>query len=148
MTIRNLNEIPGKDMAATCSNLAAPDTQFEILVGSEALLAHFSVDIPQAVTTVLGRWKTGGKIYCLGRLQENALFGDWRPSDSPNTARARYRFRRSNIDALDSSTIITSTYAIDYSEWHAVVLVYRVSNCLHQTRRSIPLKFCSTSSSN
>jgi len=50
--IDNLNELAGKGMAATCSSLDAPDAQFEILVGSEALLADFSVDIPQAAPIV------------------------------------------------------------------------------------------------
>ncbi|KAK3900918.1 E1-E2 ATPase-domain-containing protein [Staphylotrichum tortipilum] len=62
VTVSALNEIPGKGMAATCS---AGDADFELLVGGEALLGDFSVDISKDVVMTLGRWKTDAKSIAL-----------------------------------------------------------------------------------
>ena len=77
----NLNEIPGKGMAATCSSLGAPGARFDILVGNEALLADFGVDIPQAVTTMLERWKAEAKSIALVAYKRMPSPG---ATDAPN----------------------------------------------------------------
>lgn len=81
--VDHVDEIPGKGMAATCSSSVAPDVPFEILVGNEALLADFGVDIPQAVTVVLERWKTQAKSVALVACKKTPSPGTGAPPDRP-----------------------------------------------------------------
>ncbi|WAO87371.1 Hypothetical protein NCS54_00467700 [Fusarium falciforme] len=115
--IGNLNEIPGKGMAATCSSLAAPDAQFEILVGSEALLADFSVDIPQAVTTILERWKTEAKSIALVAYKRMSSPGTGSPPNHPTPHVLAAAFAVSDPIRPEAPAIVHALHARGVAVW-------------------------------
>ncbi|KAH7124490.1 copper resistance-associated p-type ATPase [Dactylonectria macrodidyma] len=115
--IGNLNEIPGKGMAATCSSLAAPDAQFEILVGSEALLADFSVDIPQAVTTILERWKTEAKSIALVAYKRMSSRGTGSPLNHPSPHVLAAAFAVSDPIRPEAPAIVRALHARGVAVW-------------------------------
>lgn len=115
--IDNLNEIPGKGMAATCSSLAAPDTQFDILVGSEALLADFSVDIPQAVSTILERWKTEAKSIALVAYKRMPSPGTGDPPNHPTPHVLAAAFAVSDPIRPEAPAIVRALHARGVAVW-------------------------------
>ncbi|KAI3335531.1 heavy metal translocating P-type ATPase [Ustulina deusta] len=60
----DVEEIPGKGLKALCSG-NAQDESFNILVGNEALMRDFSVNISPAAATSLQTWKTEAKSIAL-----------------------------------------------------------------------------------
>ena len=63
-SIANIEEVPGMGMKATCTG---PNTEarFDLIIGNEALMAEFSVDISPAVATLIQRWKIEAKSIAL-----------------------------------------------------------------------------------
>ncbi|WPG98649.1 Hypothetical protein R9X50_00144200 [Acrodontium crateriforme] len=62
--IENVEEVPGKGMKATC---IMPNymSAYEIIVGSEALMADYSVEISAKVAAMLQKWKSEAKSIAL-----------------------------------------------------------------------------------
>ncbi|KAH8647633.1 E1-E2 ATPase-domain-containing protein [Ilyonectria robusta] len=116
--IDNLNEIPGKGMVATCLSLAAaPDTQFEVLVGSEALLADFSVDIPQAVSTILERWKTEAKSIALVAYKRMPSPGTSDPLNHPTPHVLAAAFAISDPIRPEAPAVVRALHARGVAVW-------------------------------
>jgi P-type Cu+ transporter len=115
--IGNINETPGKGMAATCSSLADPEVQFEILVGSEVLLADFSVYIPQATTTMLERWKTEAKSIALVAYKRMPFSGAGGPPDHPTPHVLAAVFAVSDPIRPEASAIVRALHARGVDVW-------------------------------
>ncbi|KAI1419656.1 heavy metal translocating P-type ATPase [Xylaria sp. FL1777] len=64
VSVGDVEEIPGKGLKALCSG-GAQDESFDMLVGNEALMRDFSVNIPPAAATSLQIWKTEAKSVAL-----------------------------------------------------------------------------------
>ncbi|KAK5626111.1 hypothetical protein RRF57_001826 [Xylaria bambusicola] len=64
VSVIDVEEIPGRGLKAICSG-DTPDEAFHIVVGNEALMQDFSVNIPPAANTSLQTWKTEAKSVAL-----------------------------------------------------------------------------------
>ncbi|KAI1182202.1 heavy metal translocating P-type ATPase [Nemania serpens] len=64
VTVSDVEEIPGKGVKASC-NGDSQDESFDVLVGNEALMWDFLVNIPPAAATSLQKWKTEAKSVAL-----------------------------------------------------------------------------------
>ena len=116
--IDNLNEIPGKGMTATCSTTSiSPYAQFEILVGSEALLVDFNVDIPQAVTTMLERWKTEAKSTALVAYKRLSSQSPGNPPDRPTPHVLAAAFGVSDPIRPEAPAIVRALHARGIAVW-------------------------------
>ncbi|KAI0876717.1 heavy metal translocating P-type ATPase [Hypoxylon argillaceum] len=62
--VDNVEEIPGRGLKALCSGNTQEES-FEILVGNEALMRDYSVQISPAAAASLQRWKTEAKSVAL-----------------------------------------------------------------------------------
>ena len=113
----NLDEIPGKGMAATCSSVAAPDARFEILVGSEALLADFGVGIPQAVATRLERWKTEAKSIALVACKRTPSLGTGSPPNHPTPHVLAAAFAVSDPIRPEAPAVVRALHARGVAVW-------------------------------
>ena len=58
---RHIDEIAGKGMKGSFTTKTLQGQLVEALVGNEALMAEYKVDIPSEVIRTLGSWKTQGK---------------------------------------------------------------------------------------
>ncbi|KAI1826677.1 heavy metal translocating P-type ATPase [Xylaria intraflava] len=65
--VSNVEEIPGKGIKASCNG-----ESFDIVVGNEALMRDYSVDIPPAVAASLRAWKTEAKSVVLVAVKSNS----------------------------------------------------------------------------
>ncbi|TGJ88256.1 hypothetical protein E0Z10_g613 [Xylaria hypoxylon] len=70
VAVGDVEEIPGKGLKALCSG-ETQDESFDILVGNEALMRDFSVNIPPATATSLQTWKTEAKSVALVATKSN-----------------------------------------------------------------------------
>ncbi|KAI1410725.1 heavy metal translocatin [Hypoxylon sp. FL1857] len=66
--VTGVEEIPGKGLKATYTT-ESPTEKFDIIVGNEALMRDFAVDIPLTVATNLQTWKSEGKSVALAALK-------------------------------------------------------------------------------
>ncbi|KAI2472890.1 heavy metal translocatin [Annulohypoxylon bovei var. microspora] len=66
--VSNIQEIPGKGLTATFIASSPPES-FDIIVGNEALMDDFMVDISFGVATNLQTWKKEGKSIALVAIQ-------------------------------------------------------------------------------
>jgi heavy metal translocating P-type ATPase len=64
VAITDVEEVPGRGLKAMCSG-DTQDRNFDILVGNEALMRDYAVNIPPAVTISLQIWKTEAKSVAL-----------------------------------------------------------------------------------
>ncbi|KAI1141259.1 heavy metal translocatin [Hypoxylon sp. FL0543] len=67
-SVVSVEEIPGKGLKATYTS-GVPPEKFEIIVGNEALMRDFAVNVPLAVATNLQTWKSEGKSVALAALR-------------------------------------------------------------------------------
>ncbi|KAI3321174.1 heavy metal translocating P-type ATPase [Xylariaceae sp. AK1471] len=72
VAISDVDEIPGKGLKAMCTG-ETKDESFDILVGNEALMRDYSVNIPPAVATSLQKWKTEAKSVALVATKSSSL---------------------------------------------------------------------------
>ncbi|KAI8623025.1 heavy metal translocating P-type ATPase [Xylariaceae sp. FL1651] len=79
LTVIDVEEIPGKGLKAICSE-DPQNESFDILVGNEALMRDYSIDIPPIVSKSLQIWKTEAKSVALVATK----------SSSPSKAAANY----------------------------------------------------------
>lgn len=73
VVVSDVEEIPGKGLKARCDG-NTQDESFDILVGNEALMRDFSVNIPQAAAASLQTWKTEAKSIALVATTVNARY--------------------------------------------------------------------------
>ncbi|KAI0835118.1 heavy metal translocatin [Hypoxylon sp. FL0890] len=66
--VTGVEEIPGKGLKATYTT-GTPPEKYEIIVGNEALMRDFEVNIPLTVATSLQTWKSEGKSVALAALK-------------------------------------------------------------------------------
>ncbi|KAI0433743.1 heavy metal translocating P-type ATPase [Xylaria sp. FL1042] len=71
VSVEDVEEIPGKGLKASCPGDAQGEG-FTILVGNEALMRDFSVNIPPAAATSLQKWKTEAKSVALVATKSNS----------------------------------------------------------------------------